>query len=88
MSWVGVQLPMPEDGQGQELVPGVCGSGQDLHIHIIPAAHEKSSVCGGAVAVALASLITGCRVKPGIVVVGEMTLTGELSRVSGIGKSC
>lgn len=54
---------------------------RDLHIHLGPTALLKQSSLGAAAAVAMASMASGRPVRPGLAMVGEMTMLGTLSNV-------
>lgn len=61
----------------------------DIHIHIARASSSADSASAGvAVLVALASMLTGLRVRSGVAMTGEMTLQGRVLQVEGIKEKC
>jgi ATP-dependent Lon protease len=57
----------------------------DVHIHVPAGAIPKDGPSAGVtLAVALASLVTGRRVRPGLAMTGEISLSGRVLPVGGI----
>ena len=71
------------DEPGGPSLADILGPGHQLHIHIAPAATPKTSICGGAISVALASLMARRPVVDNLVVVGEMGSQGQLYGQAG-----
>ncbi|HUV30797.1 MAG TPA: endopeptidase La [Acidobacteriota bacterium] len=66
-------------------IPGSVFEQRDIHIHVPMGATPKDGPSAGiTIAVALASLLTGCPVKSCMAMTGEITLRGEMLPVGGL----
>jgi ATP-dependent Lon protease len=61
----------------------------DVHVHLPAGAVPKDGAAAGVpLFVALASLLTQLKVRPDVAMSGEITLRGNILRVSGIKEKC
>jgi ATP-dependent Lon protease len=61
----------------------------DVHVHLPQGSIPKDGPSAGlAILVSLASMLTGIKVRPDVAMTGEITLRGNVLRVSGIKDKC